>query len=328
MSRFISYICIFAFLFWNCNNSNKQQVNKDNTFFINLVEQWNKAHNNKNIEQFRNLYAKEVLFYTELTNNSSCIEKKIQLFKRNPDFYQLLNGSIEVEELEDGTIKCSFVKSVTLKNKTNDYPSYLVFEKDNDEWHIVTEGDLTTDKNIGKKREKLNNLFIKGLKKGQVYLYNQIEKGSKYIYQSKETKTIDIFMNNASGIDFKEGRNYIQAIFKVGYEEEKLDTGDILYFLKKNVKLVVGQYDFDKDKIDELIIALQDNDDLGGISFFIYKLQNNKWITIGENLTADGILGEPIAEIENNRITVERHLRSFYYQWTYEYGSFKDTGDY
>ena len=24
MSRFISYICIFAFLFWNCNNSNKQ----------------------------------------------------------------------------------------------------------------------------------------------------------------------------------------------------------------------------------------------------------------------------------------------------------------
>ena len=215
-----------------------------------------------------------------------------------------------------------------MKNKTNDYPSYLVFKKNNDEWHIVTEGDLTTDKNITKKREKLNNLFIKGLKKGQVYLYSQIEKGSKYIYQSKETKTINIFMNNASGIDFKEGRNYIQAIFKVGYEEEKLDTGDILYFLKKNVKLVVGQYDFDKDEIDELIIALQDNDDLGGISFFIYKLQNNKWITIGENLTADGILGEPIAEIENNRITVERHLRSFYYQWTYEYGSFKDTGDY
>ena len=52
MSRFISYICIFAFLFWNCNNSNRQQVNKDNTFFINLVEQWNKAHNDKNIEQF------------------------------------------------------------------------------------------------------------------------------------------------------------------------------------------------------------------------------------------------------------------------------------
>ena len=139
-------------------NSNRQQVNKDNTFFINLVEQWNKAHNDKNIEQFGNLYAKEVLFYTELTNNPSCIEKKMQLFKRNPDFYQQLNGNIEVEEQEDGTIKCSFIKSVTLKNKTNDYPSYLVFKKDNDEWHIVTEGDLTTDKNITKKREKLNNI--------------------------------------------------------------------------------------------------------------------------------------------------------------------------
>ena len=156
MSRFISYICIFAFLFWNCNNSNRQQVNKDNIFFINLVEQWNEAHNDKNIEKFGNLYAKEVLFYTELTSNPSCIEKKIQLFKRNPDFYQQLNGNIEVEEQEDGTIKCSFIKSVTLKNKTNDYPSYLVLKKDNDEWHIVTEGDLITDKNITKKREKLN----------------------------------------------------------------------------------------------------------------------------------------------------------------------------
>jgi len=73
---------------------------------------------------------------------------------------------------------------------------------------------------------------------------------------------------------------------------------------------------------------LQDNDEAGnGMTINVFKLESDKWILIG-SLTGRIILGDPIAEVKMNKITIDRHLRGFYYQWTLESGKFKDTGDY
>jgi len=181
--------------------------------------------------------------------------------------------------------------------------------------------DSTTLANTAK------TIFVKGLTSATVYLKDQAEKGAEYNYKDGRTFRIECFFNQVDFIFYSHNENKqretIDTKFEVGYSSDgEMST------LKNETKFLIGQYDFDADGIDELVIALQDNDEgENGITLNIFKLQNDKWNRIG-TLTGNMILGEPTAEIKMNKIKVERHLRGFFYQWTLESGKFKDTGEY
>ena len=147
-----SSILFFFLLTIGCNNSMnaKYSSNSDTTNFKQLVEKWNNAHSTKDVGIFSNLFDNKVLFYGRQQDKNTCIEGKLSLFKKYPDFYQQIFGDIQIEKLNDSTTKCTFVKRVTFNQKTIDYPSYLTFKKFKDGWKISTESDFVTDKNLSK----------------------------------------------------------------------------------------------------------------------------------------------------------------------------------
>ncbi|MFC4677120.1 hypothetical protein [Dysgonomonas termitidis] len=119
-----------------------------------LVFQWNDAHLSKDTGLFSDLFNGIVLFYGTQLDKNICIEKKISLFSKIPDFKQAIFGNIDVEKISDAEYRCNFMKRVTADNNVTDYPSYLVFREINGDWKIVTESDLITDKNLAKQRKK------------------------------------------------------------------------------------------------------------------------------------------------------------------------------
>lgn len=157
INKIVSFFCMLVLVFCfimltsgNSSSSNETTESANSYNFKRLVQDWNKAHLSKDVGIFSNLYDKSVLFYGTRKDKNSCIENKLSLFKKHPDFYQQVYGDIQIENLINTEIKCNFVKRVTVNQATTDYPSYLIFKKIDGSWKIVTEGDLVTDKNISK----------------------------------------------------------------------------------------------------------------------------------------------------------------------------------
>lgn len=123
---------------------------------------------------------------------------------------------------------------------------------------------------------------------------------------------------------FQIREHQILTNFEAGYTSSEGDWS----YLKDDVKFLVGQYDFNADDIDELVVAIQDNDPgENGLSINVFELRRDSWDLIG-TMTGKMILGEPKAVVKMNKITIQSNLRKFYYQWTFESGEFKDTGDF
>jgi hypothetical protein len=146
-----------CFLFMiSCNSRNKnnsKSTTGDKEDFNKVVSDWNNAHSLKNIGVFTNLYDTSILYYGIQKDKNTCIESKLALFKKYPDYNQQIFGNIQQEKINGTGIKCSFMKRVTINHQTKDYPSYLIFLKKQDRWKIVTEGDLVTDENLAKAKE-------------------------------------------------------------------------------------------------------------------------------------------------------------------------------
>ena len=148
-----------AALWYIVNSSNDYSLDKNDAktnveeeissdlIFKEKVNEWNKAHNIKDFNVFRNLYNDNVYFYAQkYYSKSDCIKDKQNLLtKKYKTFYQQIVGEIELEKINDNEIKCSFIKRVTYDGKTRDYPSYIHFKKVGDDWKIIREGDLETD---------------------------------------------------------------------------------------------------------------------------------------------------------------------------------------
>ncbi len=155
--KFVGMLICFSLLN-SCKNNSSNKTNEsisDTADFKQLVADWNKAHSSKDVGVFSNLFKNSILYYGVQQDKNTCIESKLSLFKKYPDYYQQIFGDIQVEKINDNEVKCSFVKRVTVNQATTDYPSYLTFKKSTDSWKIVTEGDLVTDKNLANKAENI-----------------------------------------------------------------------------------------------------------------------------------------------------------------------------
>ncbi len=149
--RTLLFVSFVTFAFYSCNNNPKPkhpEPKPEETDFSELVNEWNSAHNSKDVEVFENLYASNVVFYQTDINKNKCIEKKSSLLKKYSDFRQTIDGEITIEHISDTEVKCSFTKKASWDGNTEQYPSYLIFTKIGKEWKITTEGDLVTDSNL------------------------------------------------------------------------------------------------------------------------------------------------------------------------------------
>jgi len=132
----------------------KAKVKDQAPDFVELVNKWNNAHNAKDVDLFKKLYASKVNFYQSELTNDICVSKKSSLLKTYEDFKQTIIGEIEIEYISDTEVKCSFTKKASWDGNTEQYPSYLIFVKIGSDWKISTESDLLTDSNIEKMRNK------------------------------------------------------------------------------------------------------------------------------------------------------------------------------
>lgn len=143
-----------------CNDNTSK---KTATVQKSMIEQWNKAHNSKDVGLLSPFYDNTIMFYGTARSRNQCLEAKLSVFQKNPDYFQQMIGEPEIEKISDSETKYSFLKRVTINQKTNDYPSYLILSLKGTEWKITTEGDLVTDKNLAKAKEiKIPKEAIKG----------------------------------------------------------------------------------------------------------------------------------------------------------------------
>jgi hypothetical protein len=92
--------------------------------------------------------------------------------------------------------------------------------------------------------------------------------------------------------------------------------------------IVMGQYDFTGNKPDALVVASARQDKTGetlcGVN--VYMLVAGQWKLAGV-LKAIDVLGPCEIDFKVNKITIQRHLRGFYHQLTFQNGRFEDTSD-
>jgi len=127
----LAIVSFTAFLtsFKNHGSIQSHRQSSDSANVSALVNKWNKAHASKDVGIFSNLYSKTILYYGKQKDKNYCVESKLELFKKYPDYYQQIFGNIQFEKISETEFKCSFIKRVNFNKKTNDYPSYLVFTK-------------------------------------------------------------------------------------------------------------------------------------------------------------------------------------------------------
>ena len=120
----------------------------ENADFSTYVQDWNDAHNEKDVAAFSRMYADSLVFYGDRTSKNACIEKKLSAFRKQPDFLQRIPDAIAVEEIGGAQVRCDFSKKVSSNGEARTYAGYLIFERIGEAWRIVNEGDKTTDKNL------------------------------------------------------------------------------------------------------------------------------------------------------------------------------------
>ncbi len=172
--------------------------------------------------------------------------------------------------------------------------------------------------------------FIEGLTRFTLYSEkgDEYNEGAVYHYDCGRKLDVLLFMNQNRMDARLVDENNRRTVLNLDFGNIGLDMSDPEIHLPYiDNEYVIGQYDFDGDKADELIIAVKSNDKadpMGGICLNIWRIDDMKqWI-----LPASGILGEPSCELILNKVKIPRNLRGFYYEWTFQNGTFEDTGYY
>lgn len=132
------------------NSSIEQEIEK-------IVIKWNEATSNKDLPALEPILAEKIEYYQQTITKSEYISDKKKFFEKNSIYGQEIKGSIEYKILSEKQVKVNFLKEVTTKTGTNEYPSYLVFENISGDWKLILESDLISDENIKKKKNTIKS---------------------------------------------------------------------------------------------------------------------------------------------------------------------------
>ena len=123
-----------------------QPIGIDTDEIESLIDEWNFAHNTRNVHSFEKVYDDNLVFYTESVTRRHAIALKQQLFKLKPYFRQRITTEIAYKPYSRGVIKCDFTKEVFEKTHWKKYPSYLLVSYEDNHYSIVGESDYATDR--------------------------------------------------------------------------------------------------------------------------------------------------------------------------------------
>lgn len=136
------------------SSETKQSIDPSNSIG-DLIVKWNELHtSNMNSVWLEAFYAPTVKFYGQVLSSKDCVKKVIQFMSKYESFSQCTVGNISQTTLSDSCIRCDFTKCVTVNGSAKNYPAYLVFRKDGDDWNIVVESDKQTDAYFERLRKK------------------------------------------------------------------------------------------------------------------------------------------------------------------------------
>ena len=150
------FLLIILLLVFSCGtkkNDKVPQVKTSEQEVKEMVELWNKASSNGDFTVLEDMLADKVEYYQSTVSKDYYIKDQKKFFAKNPVYGQVIKGDIKIQQISDTQYKAEFVKEVTTKKGTKDYPSYLVFKKIGNEWKLILESDVVSDANIEKKKE-------------------------------------------------------------------------------------------------------------------------------------------------------------------------------
>lgn len=108
-----------------------------------LIDNWNKAHQTKNIDFLDGLYADSVLYYQKQCSLQQVIHSKNDLFEKHPFCHQEISEET-VNDLSDKEILVNFKKKVWLSypdGQPKECSTYLILRETVDGWKIISEND-------------------------------------------------------------------------------------------------------------------------------------------------------------------------------------------
>ena len=149
------------------NNENIKKINHEKSIanneksteeeIKNMVTIWNTASSNADFNTLERILGDKIDYYQSLVSRNYYIADQKRFFQKNPVYSQRIVGDIIVTRLSDNKMLAKFVKEVSTKRETKEYPSYLAFENVNGSWKLVVESDAVSDANIARIRQKKNN---------------------------------------------------------------------------------------------------------------------------------------------------------------------------
>jgi len=140
---------------WACQGNQDSEKNKETEHIREIVQKVAMANDKQDLDAFDAIYASKVFFYGANLTKEECMQKKSSFFKKNKDYREKISGQIDCLFHSETKVTCTFDKIVVNKKGSNTYSGcYLVLEKMNNQWLIVTESDQLTDQNLAKKENK------------------------------------------------------------------------------------------------------------------------------------------------------------------------------
>ena len=119
-----------------------------------MVYIWNEASSNADFDTLKKILADKIEYYQTTVSRDYYIKDQKKFFEKNPVYGQVLKGDIKVEKISNKQVKAEFVKEVTTKKGTKDYPSYLIFANVNGEWKLILESDKVSDANAENQKKR------------------------------------------------------------------------------------------------------------------------------------------------------------------------------
>lgn len=139
-SNKILILVFFLYPFFGISSPNPKKIDE-------IVAEWNKCHNEKDIKGLRELFDERALFYTEEISEDAILAVKSKLLLK--PFNQEIVSPIKLQHYTGGIVKCSFQKKVITSRSTKEYPAYLLLEERNGSLLITGESDGITDEKLG-----------------------------------------------------------------------------------------------------------------------------------------------------------------------------------
>jgi hypothetical protein len=113
-----------------------------------LVWEWNKANNAKNLDALAKLYDSRVRYYQFLRSSDECIALKALCFREHPEAEQIIEGRLFVDVQRADLVRINFTKTLKRGRTRERLPAYLIFVKRGNAWKIYAESDLYTDRRL------------------------------------------------------------------------------------------------------------------------------------------------------------------------------------